>query len=116
MNNSNDLKVRHGCGLFLSCVGLVLFIQGGNSEIVHKPAVEDDPHRRRPDISIAKKHIGWEPKVSIQDAAALPLVHSSLKKSYNLLFLKKYEKWQMTWKKSDEPKQDPNANKQLNFL
>ncbi|KAK2145251.1 hypothetical protein LSH36_692g01011 [Paralvinella palmiformis] len=36
---------------------------GGESEIVHKPAVEDDPHRRRPDITRAKQLISWEPKV-----------------------------------------------------
>ena len=28
---------------------------GSSSEIVHKAAVEDDPRRRRPDISLAKK-------------------------------------------------------------
>ena len=37
---------------------------GGESEIVHKPAVEDDPHRRRPDITRAKQLISWEPKVA----------------------------------------------------
>ena len=38
-------------------------LTGGNSEIVHKPAMQDDPQRRKPDISIAKQHINWEPKV-----------------------------------------------------
>jgi hypothetical protein len=41
-------------------------------ELVGKPstirqvaAVEDDPQRRKPDISRAKKYLGWEPKVCV---------------------------------------------------
>lgn len=34
-----------------------------NSSIKYLPAVEDDPQRRRPDISRAKKYLNWEPKV-----------------------------------------------------
>lgn len=36
---------------------------GNNVEIVNKPAMQDDPQRRKPDISRAKKFIGWQPKV-----------------------------------------------------
>ena len=38
---------------------------GSNSEIVHLPAREDDPKRRRPDNSRAKTELGWEPTVSL---------------------------------------------------
>ncbi|XP_057651303.1 UDP-glucuronic acid decarboxylase 1 [Diorhabda carinulata] len=38
---------------------------GGNSKIVHLSEVEDDPQRRRPDISRAKKILNWEPKVDL---------------------------------------------------
>lgn len=31
------------------------------------PAVEDDPQRRKPDISRAKRIINWEPRVSLKD-------------------------------------------------
>ena len=38
------------------------------SEIVHLPAVEDDPRQRKPDISLAKKVLnGWNPKVEIEE-------------------------------------------------
>ncbi|XP_076436007.1 UDP-glucuronic acid decarboxylase 1-like [Babylonia areolata] len=37
----------------------------GKSEIVRKPAMQDDPHRRRPDITRAKKYLNWDPKVSM---------------------------------------------------
>jgi len=38
---------------------------GGNSEIEHRNAMEDDPQRRRPDITRAKQYIGWYPRVSL---------------------------------------------------
>lgn len=34
---------------------------GGESKILQMPAVEDDPQRRKPDISRAKKVLNWEP-------------------------------------------------------
>lgn len=40
---------------------------GSKSEIVYKPILPDDPKRRKPDISKAKKILGWEPKVSLED-------------------------------------------------
>jgi len=39
---------------------------GSSSQIVHKSAVEDDPQRRRPDISLAKKVLDWEPRVTLK--------------------------------------------------
>ncbi|XP_072396001.1 UDP-glucuronic acid decarboxylase 1-like isoform X1 [Diabrotica undecimpunctata] len=38
---------------------------GGNSKITHVSEVEDDPQRRRPDISRAKNILNWEPKVDL---------------------------------------------------
>jgi dTDP-glucose 4,6-dehydratase len=40
---------------------------GSKSEIRFEPLPEDDPKRRRPDISKAKKILEWEPKVSLQE-------------------------------------------------
>jgi len=40
---------------------------GNGLNIVHKPLPEDDPKRRQPDISKAKRVLGWEPKVSLED-------------------------------------------------
>jgi dTDP-glucose 4,6-dehydratase len=36
-------------------------------QIVFKPLPEDDPKQRRPDISKAKRLLGWEPKVSLEE-------------------------------------------------
>ena len=38
---------------------------GSSSDIVFEPLPEDDPMKRKPDISKAKRLLGWEPKVSI---------------------------------------------------
>jgi len=43
---------------------------GSDSTIEHKEAVEDDPRRRRPDISLAKKVLDWEPRVSLKQGLA----------------------------------------------
>ena len=45
----------------------VVAITGSKSKIVHKPLPSDDPKQRRPDISLAKKVLGWEPKVSLDE-------------------------------------------------
>lgn len=39
---------------------------GGSSEIQHLDPVEDDPQRRRPDITLAKAVLGWEPLVPLK--------------------------------------------------
>jgi nucleoside-diphosphate-sugar epimerase len=39
---------------------------GASSEIVHKPLPEDDPAQRKPDITKAKKLLGWEPVVTVE--------------------------------------------------
>jgi len=45
----------------------IRLITGSKSQIVKKPLPVDDPQQRRPDISRAKKIIGWEPRVSLED-------------------------------------------------
>ena len=36
-------------------------------KIIFKPLPEDDPKQRRPDISKAKRLLGWEPKVNLEE-------------------------------------------------
>ncbi|KAL1548462.1 UDP-glucuronic acid decarboxylase 4 [Salvia divinorum] len=38
-----------------------------NAKIEFRPNTEDDPHKRKPDISRAKELLGWEPTVSLRD-------------------------------------------------
>ncbi|MCD7464566.1 UDP-glucuronic acid decarboxylase 2 [Datura stramonium] len=37
-----------------------------NAQIEFRPNTEDDPHKRKPDISRAKELLGWEPKVALR--------------------------------------------------
>ena len=48
----------------------VLTLVGGKSKLVFKPLPGDDPKQRKPDISMAKSTLGWEPKVSLDDGLA----------------------------------------------
>ena len=40
---------------------------GSSVEIVYEPLPQDDPQRRKPDISKAKRVLDWAPKVSLED-------------------------------------------------
>ncbi len=53
-----------------------LQLVGGKSKIVHKPLPADDPKQRRPDITLAKKHLGgWEPKVPLEEGLARTIAY-----------------------------------------
>lgn len=45
----------------------VLDLTGSNSAIEHRPLPPDDPTRRKPDITVAKERLGWEPKVPLRE-------------------------------------------------
>jgi UDP-glucuronate decarboxylase len=46
---------------------LVIELTGSKSQIITEPLPPDDPKQRRPDISIAKEQLGWEPKVALRE-------------------------------------------------
>ena len=45
----------------------VIDLLGSASVIEHRPLPTDDPTRRRPDISVARAELGWEPTTSLED-------------------------------------------------
>ena len=45
----------------------ILKLTGSKSQIVYKPLPPDDPKQRKPDITLAKKLLGWEPKVGREE-------------------------------------------------
>ena len=51
----------------LELARLVKELTRSPSEIVFKPLPQDDPKQRRPDITLAKKLLGWEPKVPVRE-------------------------------------------------
>ena len=44
-----------------------LKLVGGASKIVHLPLPADDPKQRQPDISLARRHLDWEPTVPLDE-------------------------------------------------
>ena len=45
----------------------IVRLTGSSSSLEYRELPQDDPARRKPDISLAKKMLGWEPKVSLED-------------------------------------------------
>ncbi len=50
----------------LECAREILSVTGARSEIIFHPLPQDDPTRRRPDITRAKELLGWEPKIKLR--------------------------------------------------
>jgi UDP-glucuronate decarboxylase len=48
---------------------------GAGSEIVFRGLPRDDPTRRKPDISLARKRLQWEPQVSLSEGLELTIAH-----------------------------------------
>ena len=51
----------------LELAELTLKLVGGRSKIVHKPLPADDPRQRQPDIALARRTLGWEPRVPLEE-------------------------------------------------
>ena len=51
----------------------VLKLTKSKSKIVHKALPADDPKQRRPDITLAKKYLKWEPKVALAQGLKLTI-------------------------------------------
>ncbi|MDI3337074.1 SDR family oxidoreductase [Defluviimonas aestuarii] len=45
----------------------VIDLTGSASELIYEPLPHDDPVQRRPDITLARSVLGWEPKVRLRD-------------------------------------------------
>jgi UDP-glucuronate decarboxylase len=51
----------------LELASRVITIVGSKSKVIFKPLPEDDPRQRKPDISLAKSKLNWEPQVTLED-------------------------------------------------
>lgn len=45
----------------------IVTMTGSSSHVVYQPLPIDDPRQRRPDITVAKRELGWEPSVALAD-------------------------------------------------
>jgi dTDP-glucose 4,6-dehydratase len=55
----------------VECAREVLALTGSPSKLRMLPLPEDDPARRRPDITRARTVLGWEPKVQLREGLSL---------------------------------------------
>jgi len=61
----------------LECARAVLKVTGSSSKIVHRPLPVDDPAQRRPDISKARRLLGWEPQIDLETGLRMSLEYFS---------------------------------------
>jgi dTDP-glucose 4,6-dehydratase len=57
----------------LALAQTVLAVTGSDSEIIFSELPVDDPQQRRPDITLARELLGWEPKIALEDGLRLTL-------------------------------------------
>jgi len=57
----------------LECAQKVLEVTGSKSKIKYEPLPQDDPKQRRPDISKAKRLLGWEPRIDLETGLRMSL-------------------------------------------
>jgi dTDP-glucose 4,6-dehydratase len=53
----------------------ILALTGSTSELRHHPLPEDDPAVRRPDITLARRELGWEPAVQLVEGLKRTIPH-----------------------------------------
>jgi len=58
LGNPNEMPIK-------ALAERIISLTGSRSKIVHNPLPKDDPTRRQPDISLAKRELWWEPKVDL---------------------------------------------------
>lgn len=72
MNSNNDITGVINLGnpsefTMIELAEKVINIINSKSKIVFCPLPVDDPKKRKPDITLAKEKLGWQPKVSLDD-------------------------------------------------
>jgi len=52
---------------------LIIKMTGSKSKLVYRPLPGDDPKQRKPDITLARTLLGWEPKVALEQGLVTTL-------------------------------------------
>jgi len=59
----------------LELAAMAIELCASQSKLVFKPLPPDDPTRRRPDISLARQRLGWEPKIPLREGLTRTVEH-----------------------------------------
>ncbi|MCC6403931.1 MAG: NAD-dependent epimerase/dehydratase family protein [Fimbriimonadaceae bacterium] len=68
LNLGNDEEVT-----ILELAEAVIQATGSESPIVHVPAAPDDPRQRKPDLTLARRLLGYEPRIGLREGLAATL-------------------------------------------
>jgi len=60
MGNPNEFTIKE-------LAETVVELTGAKSKLTFQNLPQDDPKQRQPDISLAKKHLDWEPRVQLRE-------------------------------------------------
>src|SRR5579875_1435414 len=60
LGNPTEISIRE-------IAEMIIALTGSAARLLSKPLPEDDPLRRRPDIALARRLLGWEPKVGLEE-------------------------------------------------
>ena len=60
LGNPNEFRI-------IELAEKIIAITGSKSKLERRPLPADDPVQRQPDIALARKHLGWEPKVQLDE-------------------------------------------------
>ena len=60
LGNPNEITIK-------TLAEMVIELTQSKSKIIYQDLPQDDPVRRKPDIERAKKHLKWEPKITLED-------------------------------------------------
>lgn len=66
MGNPGEFSIRE-------LAEIVIRLTGSKSKIIFEPLPWDDPLQRRPDITLAKKQLDWEPKLDLEEGLAMTI-------------------------------------------
>jgi UDP-glucuronate decarboxylase len=67
-NFTGPVNVGNPCEFtILELAEKVIQMTNSRSKIIYQPLPQDDPLQRKPDISLAKEKMGWEPKISLEE-------------------------------------------------
>ena len=59
----------------IELAGKIIELTGSESRIVYSPLPQDDPVQRKPDISLAKDRLNWEPKIGLADGLGRTILY-----------------------------------------
>jgi UDP-glucuronate decarboxylase len=59
----------------LELASMVIELTGSKSQIIHLPLPQDDPLQRKPDISLAKQYLNWNPEIHVREGLSKTIAY-----------------------------------------